>query len=88
MKPFFCRLALGINLAFGWIMTLFDELFNKHKFVRRFIVFWALLIITWAVHNTFPRLEGEHLLNAFLAILGLLSVVIGFYQWLRNKDGD
>lgn len=83
-----CRLATGIKLTFSWFMSMIDDLFNKHKFVRRIIVFWALAVITWAIWHTFPRLESSNLLSAFLAVVGLLSVAIGFYQWLRNRDGD
>ena len=69
-------------------MAMIDNLFNKHKLVRRTIVFWALLVITWAIWHTLPRLDAGNLLTGFGLVIGILATVIGFYQWIRNKDGD
>ena len=88
MKPFLCRIAETFRLIFDWFMAMIDSLFNEHKFVRRFIVFWAVAIITWAVLHALPRLETGNLLTAFGLVVGILATVIGFYQYLRNKDGD
>jgi len=83
-----CRISLGIRMTFDWFMGMVDALFNKHKFVRRSIVFWALLVITWSILHALPRLEAGNLLTAFGLVIGILATVIGFYQWLRNRDGD
>lgn len=81
-----CRLANGIRLTFDWLMSMFDALFNKHKLMRRTIVFWAMLLITWAVLNSMPRLEGGHLLSGLIAIIGILGTAITYYQWSRNQE--
>lgn len=83
-----CRISLGIRMAFDWFMSMIDALFNKHKFVRRTIVFIALGLITWTVLNAIPRLEQGHLLSALIAVIGILGSAIAFYQWLRTRDGD
>ena len=83
-----CRIASGIRMSFDWFMSMIDALFNEHKFVRRVIVFWAMLIISWAVLHVIPRLNDGNLLTAFSFVIGLLATMIAFYQWIRNKDGD
>lgn len=67
-----------------WIEALFEE----HKFVRRTAVLWALLLITFVTYVTFSQLP---LLTASVAaalgsVVGILSVVIGFYIKSRQLD--
>ena len=80
------RLFTAIKGGFDFIMSLVDDLFNEHKLVRRTIVFWSMLLITWAVLSSIPRLDGGHLLSALLGIIGILGTAITFYQWSRNQD--
>jgi len=66
----------------------FDHLFNQHKLVRRLLVIWAVLLITWVVVQVFSDLT---LITAAVAtalgmITAILSVVIGHYQWSRGQD--
>ena len=65
-----------------------DRLFNRHRFVRRFTLFWCIGLITWSVHYAFvnrPDIPGNTV-TALGLITGLLATVIGFYQWHRGKD--
>ena len=56
------------------------DFFNKHKGVRRLLLLWACCLITYSVVK-------NHLADTVaVAVIGLLTVVIGFYQWSRNKD--
>jgi small neutral amino acid transporter SnatA (MarC family) len=70
----------------SWI----DRLFNKHKMVRRLIIFWVCWIITVTVLRV---TEAEVITKisaagatVVTAVIGLLATVIAFYQWSRNKD--
>lgn len=62
-------------------MAWLDRLFNQHKFVRRFCLLWAMGLTTWATFNAGELETGE-----FVAVVGLVSTAIGFYQWARGKD--
>lgn len=58
-----------------------ERLFEDHKLVRRIMVAWAMTLITIAV------LDPEKYTDAkFLALTGLLTAVIGHYQWSRGRD--
>ncbi len=71
-----------------WILSIIDALFNKHKLVRRTIVFWAMALVSWSIIIVLPKLEGVTAKDALVIIIGLLTVVIGFYKYLRDKDND
>ena len=64
--------------------------FDKSKKFRRFIILWVMSLITvflvwsWILPPNIP----EHTAKVILGILGLLTVVIAFYQWLRSKDEE
>lgn len=77
-----------IREIFDFIFGLFDSLFNEHKLVRRTIVFVALGLISWTVYTVIPKLEGSHAVTALISVIGILGTAIGFYQYLRGKDGD
>ena len=56
---------------------------NEHKAVRRILITWAVVLITIAA------LHPEWYSDAkFLGIVGLLTTVIGFYQWTRGKEDE
>jgi len=61
----------------NWIKVLFEE----YKFARRFALFWAISLISYVV--VFPGALSD---AEFVATVGVLSVVIGFYQVHRSKD--
>ena len=65
-----------------------ERLFEEHKLVRRVLVFWALGLITFVILVSFNDLT---LLTASVAaavgtVVGILSVVIGFY--IRSRELD
>jgi len=69
------------------LLSWIDRLFNKHKLVRRGLVVWAVVMITLTIHNFFTvsdKISGAG--SVFIAILGLLAVVIGLYERDRARD--
>lgn len=69
---------------------LVECLFEKHKFVRRSLVYWAATIITLATYAVFkhPELITAASATALATVTGVLTVVIGFYQWDRTRDKE
>lgn len=76
----------------------FDRQANRNRLFRRLLLVWACGLITWVVWVSFtkpPDIPGSTA-AAITGVLGLLTVVIGFYQWsrasedakARQKDGD
>lgn len=71
----------GIN---SW----FDRQVNRNRLFRRLLLLWACGLITWVVWVSFtkpPTIPGSTA-AAITAVLGLLTVVIGFYQWSRSVE--
>ena len=68
----------------GWI----DRLFNQHKLVRRLLVFWAIGLITAVVVVFMHKMGSIQTADAtvIVSVVGLMSLVLGFYQWSRDKD--
>lgn len=65
-------------------------LFEKHKLVRRFLVFWAVWLITIVTlriteTNVILNIKSEGV-TVFLGVVGILTTVIGFYQWHRETE--
>lgn len=71
----------------------FDRIFNHHKAVRRLTLVWACWLITVVVlrvtrEDLLTELNG-YVISIVTAVIGILSTVIGFYQWSRRRDdGD
>lgn len=65
-----------------------DALANRHKAFRRCVLVWAIVLITWTVHEVFTRAPaiGAGTATALGAVIGVLATVIGFYQWSRERD--
>jgi len=70
----------------GWI----DDLFEKHKIVRRLLVLWAVILITVVVIWVFDDLTliTAPVASALGIVTGILATVIGFYQWSRGRDTE
>lgn len=69
-------------------MRWIDALVNRHKGIRRLLLLWAVALITWSVRYAFiyhPDIPPNTVL-ALGSVIGLLTVVIGFYQWSRSRD--
>lgn len=65
-----------------------DALVNRHKGIRRLLLLWAMALITWAVRYAFvyrPDIPAGAV-AALGSVIGLLTVVVGFYQWSRAHD--
>ena len=65
-----------------------DRLFNKHKFVRRYLILWASImdsmLIAWMMFN--PELVTGPVSNVIIAVNGLISVTGVMYFKAREKD--
>lgn len=74
-------------LAFkAWIHVLA----NEHKLFRRSVLVWACLLITWATYTVFtkpPNMSNSDAV-ALGSVIGILTVVIGFYFKHRGGDAD
>lgn len=52
------------------------------------MVFWAMSLITWVILTVFTdvdKLDGN-VVTAMSLVVGLLSTVIGFYNYQRRLD--
>lgn len=76
---------VGITTIFA--LDFVGKLFEEYKAARRLLLIWAVVMITytinlfWANISKFPQPS-----TVVVAILGLLTVVLGFYQWSRGRD--
>ena len=63
-------------------------LFEKHKLVRRLLVFWSVTLITWVITRVFDDLSQltAPVAAALATVTGLLTAVIAFYQWSRQFE--
>lgn len=62
--------------------------FERHKLMRRLLVAWACALITWVIFQVFkdPAIITPAINAAMTIVVGILSTVIGFYQYLRDKE--
>lgn len=69
-------------------MAFVDRLFNRHKLVRRGLLLWAVWIITYSIQSYFQvvAFTDGSVATVMTAIIGILGVVIGLYQWSRMRD--
>ena len=69
-------------------MRWLDSFFERHKGARRLLLLWAMVLITYATHAMFSdvtQITGPSV-TAYATVTGLLSAVVGFYQWSRARD--
>lgn len=67
-----------------------DALFERHKLVRRAALVWACWLISVVVlrvteTEALPHITGP-VATVVGAVIGILTVVVGLYQWLRARD--
>lgn len=71
------------------LAKLIECIVERHKGVRRLALVWAMALITWAVVRTFasdtPNIGGATA-TALGIVVGILTVVVGFYQWSRDRE--
>jgi hypothetical protein len=60
-----------------------ERLFNKHKLMRRATMFWCMGLITYITVNN-PDMDTGN----FTAVIGLMTIVVGLYQWDKARDSD
>lgn len=69
-----------------------NKLINEQKLFRRIILIWAMVILTiWSCFLMDVSLLvniGAAGATVVTAVFGILTTVIGFYQWHRNKDDE
>ncbi len=65
-----------------------DCLFNQHKAVRRGLVLWAVCLITFVTIIVFWEFDKitAPVASAYATVTALLTVVLGLYQWSRDKE--
>lgn len=67
------------------------ENFPNNKFFRRIALVWAMLVISWTIWRVFgpdsPDISAGTA-AALATVVGILTVVIGFYQWSRGRDNN
>ena len=70
------------------ILNWVDRLFNEHKLVRRGLVVWAIWLITVITLLVFADMDKitAPVAAALASITALLTVVVGLYQWSRDKE--
>ena len=74
-------------------LELLDRLIEDHKLVRRSLVLWAAGLITFvtievaAVLGKMNEITGS-VTSFYLGVTSLLTAVIAFYQWSREKDRE
>lgn len=68
------------------------KLFNTHKLTRRLVLLWACWLITVVVLRVTNPEVLEHVNGATATIvtgvIGILTTVIAFYQWSRQREEE
>lgn len=70
----------------------FSELANRQMLFRRLVLIWAMTIITYVIyvvtdHQLLIQI-GAAGATIVTGIIGILTTVIGFYQWHRQQDDN
>lgn len=69
-----------------------ERLANSHKLFRRAVLLWAVVLVTVVVlRATRPEvLTAATAAGATIvtAAIGILTTVIGLYQWMRQRDAE
>ena len=65
-----------------------DRRFPNNKFFRRLVLVWVIVLITAVVALTWIRTPDipAGTAAALATVVGILTVVIGFYQWSRQQE--
>lgn len=69
-----------------------NRLIDNQKLFRRVVLIWAMAILTiWSCFLMDVSLLvniGAAGATVVTAVFGILTTMIGFYQWHRNKDDE
>ena len=73
-------------MRFGeWV----ENLFTKHKLMRRGVLSWIMLMITTTSLYLFFRGDmTEHEAAVVMRLIEMLAVGTALYTWGRTKEGD
>lgn len=68
----------------------FNELANRQMLFRRMVLVWAMTVITYVIfivadHQLLIQI-GAAGATVVTGIIGILTTVVGFYQWHRQQD--
>lgn len=78
------RIKAALIVALEFIRLLFEE----YKFARRALLVWAMGLITYCVVKVFENLAliNKDVSLFLVAVVGLLTIVLTFYQRSRERD--
>jgi len=64
------------------------DLVEKHKLIRRLTLLWAVILITAVVIRVFwfPIDIPSGTAAALSTVVGILTVVIGLYKYMRGRE--
>jgi len=68
------------------VLAWIDRLFTEHQFMRRFVLFWAMGMITWLTWWLFFE-RGNMTMDeryAYLGVVGMFATAVGMYTWKRT----
>ena len=79
--------ALYAMVALCAAMALLERIANHHRGFRRAVLVWACVLITVTTHRAFtnPPHMGANDALGLATVVGILTVVIGFY--FKHRDG-
>ena len=65
-----------------WVQRMFQE----HAFMRRFVLFWAMAMITYYAYFLMIQRGGmtDNEAKAFLGIIGTFATASTIYMWNRK----
>jgi len=65
-----------------------ERMFKEHKAMRRTVLIWAMVIVTFVTYQVFwqLKLEGAALATAYATAVGLVATAIGLYMWHRKES--
>lgn len=62
---------------------------NARAIIRTLVLLWACGLITWSVHYVLVRTPqvGADAAEVLTAIIGILAVAVGLYEWRQKPRG-
>ena len=90
----------AVDYFSGWFGRLWrcffayvESLFEEHRFVRRYIIFWATITMSLLMYRIFGNMEvlrivagSTPLASIVGSYLTILTASTTLYMWLRERD--